>query len=303
MVQPVNSTTNRSALISVIMPVWNGASHLRESIDSILAQTEQNFEFLIIDDGSTDDTVAIIRSYEDPRIRLIRQEHEGIVVALNRGVAESRAPWIARMDADDIAYPERFERQLAALAKRPGAVLCHTQIHIMGEARYVTPAGRFIRGEALTRLRLCYQSSIVHPTVMFRKDAFLASGGYLEEERHAEDYGLWGRLLEKGPVVGVPEPMLHFRVHEASISKQKLDYQMQLSRRIALGHCRKFMRLDAAAAERAYRALHYPSARPPLRDWFWLLIHCLPRLEKRDGELWAWAVQKTVQRLIHAVKR
>lgn len=279
------------------MPVWNGERHLREAIESILGQTERNFEFLIIDDGSTDSTVEIIESYRDPRIRLIRQEHEGIVAALNRGVKEARAEWIARMDADDIAYPGRFERQLAALRARPDAVLCHTQIHIMGEARYVTPAGRFVRGEALTQLRLCYQSAIVHPTVVFRKEAFLACGGYLEEERHAEDFGLWGRLVKAGPVIGIPNPLLDFRVHQGSISKQKLNYQIELSRRIALRHCRNFMDLDEAEAERAYQALRFLSANPPLRDWFWLVFHCLPRLKRRDAELWIWAAQRTALNL------
>jgi glycosyltransferase involved in cell wall biosynthesis len=284
------------------MPVWNGASHLRESIDSILAQTERNFEFLIIDDGSTDDTVAIIESYQDARIRLIRQEHEGIVVALNRGVAESRADWIARMDADDIAYPQRFEKQRALIHKNPGTVLCHTQIRIIGEERYVTPAGRFIRSEGLSQLRLCYQSAIVHPTVMFRKDAFLACGGYLAEERHAEDYGLWGRLVLQGAVVGCATPLLDFRVHSASISKQKLEYQIALSLEIALKHCREFMRINPAEAERALNALRYLRSRSTLRDWCWLLFHCLPRLRRQGPELWAWAAQKSVLRIYHAIR-
>ncbi len=285
------------------MPVWNGASHLREAIDSILAQTERNFEFLIIDDGSTDDTVAIIESYQDARIRLIRQEHEGIVVALNRGVAESRADWIARMDADDIAYPQRFEKQVALIRANPGAVLCHSQIRIIGEERYVTPSGRFVRSEALTMLRLCYQTPIVHPTVMFRKDAFLACGGYLAEERHAEDYGLWGRLVLQGTVVGCATPLLDFRVHQASISKQKLEYQIALSREIALKHCQVFMRLNPAEAERALDALRYLRSGSTLRDWFWLVFHCLPRLRVHSIELWIWAAQKTVLRVHHAIRR
>jgi hypothetical protein len=133
---------------------------------------------------------------------------------------------------------------------------------------------------------------------MFRKDAFLDCGGYLEEERHAEDFGLWGRLVKRGAVVGIPDPLLHFRVHEGSISKQKLDYQMDLSRRIARRHCREFMKLDEAQADRAYEALLQRSSRSTLVDWFWLLIRCLPRLEKQSLELWAWAAQRTVMRLI-----
>lgn len=289
-------------IVSVLMPVWNGERHLREAIDSILGQTEPNFEFLIIDDGSTDGTVEIIEGYQDPRIRLIRQEHEGIVVALNRGVAEARAEWIARMDADDIAYPARFEKQLALVRKNPDAVLCHTQIHIIGEEQYVTPAGRFVRSESLALLRLCYQTPIVHPTVMFRKDAFLACGGYLEEERHAEDYGLWGRLVLQGAVVGCASPLLDFRVHQASISKQKLEYQIALSHQIALRHCQQFMRLERHEAERALAALTFQRTESTLHDWFWLLFYCLPRLRKHEFELWGWAVQKTALRMAHALR-
>lgn len=289
--------------ISVIMPVWNGASHLRTAIESILNQTERNFEFLIIDDGSTDDTVRIIESYRDPRIRLIQQEHEGIVVALNRGVAESRSEWIARMDADDISYPERFEKQLSLVRDHPSAVLCHTQIRIIGEERYITPAGRFVRSEALIQLRLCYQSPIVHPTAMFRKDAFLACGGYLAGERHAEDYGLWGRLIQQGTVVGVAAPMLDFRVHQASISKQKLDFQMKLSLEISARHCRDFMRLGPAEATRALAALRYMRTGSSLGDWFWLVFHGLPRLKKQSAELWVWAFQKSLVRVLYSLGR
>lgn len=285
------------------MPVWNGASHLRESIESILAQTETNFEFLIIDDGSTDDTVEIVSGYKDERVRLIRQEHEGIVKALNRGVAESRSDWIARMDADDIAYPQRFEKQLALVRDNPEAVLCHTQIRIIGEERYVTNAGRLVRSESLTLLRLCYQSPIIHPTAMFRKDSFIACGGYLEEERHAEDYGLWGRLVLQGAVVACVTPMLAFRVHSSSISKQKLDYQIALSQEIALKHCQQFMRLNQVEAERALAALRYLRSGSGLLDWLWLIFHCLPRLRKQGLELWAWAVQKTLLRLYHSIRR
>lgn len=289
-------------LISVVMPVWNGSKHLREAIDSILAQTEGNFEFLIIDDGSTDDTISIIESYCDERITLIRQEHEGIVVALNRGVAEAKAGLIARMDADDIAYPSRFRQQLELLRKNPSAVLCHTQIRIIGEERYVTRAGRFVRGESLTLLRMCHQCPIVHPTVMFRKAAFLASGGYLPEERHAEDFGLWGRMIRQGGVVGISRPLLCFRVHQGSISKLKAEDQMALSVRIALSHCRQFMSLSEPEALRAMSALKYAHYSSKLRDWFWLMFHCLPRLRTHDVELWGWALHRTAVRLLRAAR-
>lgn len=287
------------------MPVWNGEAYLREAIDSILSQTFSDFEFLIVDDGSTDASPSILADYatRDPRIRVILLDHEGIVIALNRGVEEARADWIARMDCDDIAHPERLAMQWQAIQKQAGTILCHTQIRIIGEARYVTPAARFIYSEALTMLRLCYQCPIIHPTVMFRKDAFLACGGYLPEERHAEDFGLWGRLIGKGNIIGIPHPLLSFRVHSTSISKQKADVQIPLSGQISLRHCRQFMRLTDDEALRALNTLRFYSNSSSLRDWCWLLFHGLPRLKSQSFELWIWAAQKSVRRIVHAIRR
>lgn len=299
------TTIDAEPKISVIMPVWNGETYLREAVESILGQSFRDFEFLILDDGSTDSTPAILAEYarRDPRIRIIPLDHQGIVIALNRGVDEARAEWIARMDSDDIARPERFARQWEVVQAKPTAILCHTQIRIIGEVPYVTPAGRFIRSEAMSLLRLCYQCPIVHPTVMFRKGAFLACGGYLPEERHAEDFGLWGRLLEQGNLVGIAEPLLDLRVHYASISKQKADVQIELSERIALRHCRQFMRLNEAEARRALDALRFHRSANRLRDWIWLVFHCLPRLREQSLELWIWAAQATVRRFTSALRR
>jgi hypothetical protein len=132
---------------------------------------------------------------------------------------------------------------------------------------------------------------------MFRKDAFLAAGGYHPEERHAEDYALWGRLVGQGRITGVPKPMLDFRVHAASISKQKAETQMRLGYEIALRHCEQFMRLSRPEAERALLALRYRRTGSTLLDWCWLLTHCLPRLELQSVELWAWAAQASMRRL------
>lgn len=291
-------------LISIVMPVWNGEKYLSEAIESILCQTFRDFEFLILDDGSTDSTPAILAEYaaRDPRIRVISLAHQGIVFALNCGVEQARADWIARMDCDDIAHPQRLEKQWQAVNTQPAAVLCHTQIRIIGEEPFVTRAGRFIHSEALIRLRLCYLCPFVHPTVMFLKDAFLACGGYLPEERHAEDYGLWGRLVCKGKVVGLSMPLLDFRVHRESISKKKSDIQIPLSQQIALRHCRQFMRLNVDEAGRALKALRFYGSDSTLRDWLWFLTYAVPRLEYISMELVLWLAQKTLHRIFHALK-
>ena len=285
-------------MLSVIMPVWNGEKYLGEAIDSILAQTYEDFEFLILDDGSTDGTPAILSKYEaqDSRIRVIHLNHEGIVSALNRGVAEARGEWIARMDCDDNAQPERLEKQMRALREKPGAVLCHTAISQIGDPQYMTKLQRFPRTQAMIAARLCYQCPIVHPTVVFSKAAFLKAGGYKAEERHAEDYSLWGRMLPLCEFIGLTEPLLDFRVHGDSISKKKADTQRELTTGIALRHCQEFMGLTYAQAGRAYLALTEARRGKKFKEWFWFLGRCLPRLRWQSAELWAWAASQTCRR-------
>ena len=279
------------------MPVWNGASHLRESIDSILAQTERNFEFLIIDDGSTDDTVAIIEGYQDARIRLIRQEHEGIVVALNRGVAESRADWIARMDADDIAHPERLHLQMKALARVPSSILCYSDISVFGEAAHLQGKRRLPTSNALLKAYLCYNPPFVHPTVIFSKQAFNDCGGYRQEERHAEDFGLWGRLISQGKFVGIRKPLLNFRIHLESISKQKAETQRQIANHISAIHCRKFLGASEPEANNIIEILRGSEGMAGLGDWLWLGKRFLTRLTHQSFELWAWFLLQALRRV------
>lgn len=288
-----------SPKISVIMPVWNGETYLREAVESILQQTFTDFEFIILDDGSTDSSPEILDQYahQDVRIRVIRLNHEGIVHALNRGVKESRAEWIARMDCDDIAHPDRLARQWAAIEAAPETVLCHTAIQIIGDPRYVTPAGRFVRSSALLRLRLCFQCMIVHPTVMFRKSTFEACGRYIPEERHAEDFGLWGRMVTLGKVAGVPEPSLQFRVHGNSISKQKAEAQEKVSRPIALRHCKSFFNLTEADSFRANSILRGEPTHRSLREWLWLITCVIPKASQHSLEMWAWVGSQSLRRI------
>lgn len=285
--------------LTVIMPVWNGVQYLPEAVQSILNQSFADFELLILDDGSTDATPRILEEFarRDPRVRVIHLAHEGIVNALNRGVAEAKGEWIARMDCDDIAHPERLAKQRQALIEAPEAVLCHTAIQQIGEPQYMTKLQRFPRSQAMVAARLCYQSPIVHPTVVFSKSAFLRAGGYRTEERHAEDYGLWGRMILVGKFVGVNEPLLQFRVHGGSISKQKAAVQAGLTTAIAQKHCAEFMGLSEAEAWRAHGAITEASQEKRLSKWLWFVSRCLPKLRWQSAELWAWAISQTGRRL------
>jgi glycosyltransferase involved in cell wall biosynthesis len=286
-------------MLSVLMPVWNGARYLATAIESILNQTYRDFEFLIVDDGSTDETPSILADYarRDPRIRVLRQEHNGLVVALNHGLAESRGEWVARMDCDDVAHPRRLEFQMRAAKKHPSAVLCHTQVRYIGDPRYETRSARMVRSRAMMTLALCYKCPISHPSVLYCKNKVLEAGGYRAEDPHVEDYSLWGRLIELGDFVAINQPLLDLRLHDSSVSKVEADTQATLSSGIALGHCRKFMQLDETAARKALAVLRAEPGCRGLGDWYWFLRNCLPRMERTSPEIWLWAAQSTVRRL------
>jgi len=238
--------------ISVVMPVWNGGKYVREAIDSILNQTFSDFEFIIIDDGSTDQTIAIIESYDDPRIRLFKREHEGIVSALNFGVEHARADWIARQDADDLSHPRRFEWQWRAVHRQNGTVLCYGNADYIDEngGRALVRESHFARTQALLRVLMLFKCPIIHTSVLFNKDAFSAAGGYLQEERHAEDYGLWGRMLADGRFAPVSKRLVRFRVHPESISNKCGTEQSSLTIKLRRQHSRLFSGLDDNAAQR-----------------------------------------------------
>jgi glycosyltransferase involved in cell wall biosynthesis len=282
------------------MPVWNGETYLREAVDSILNQTFRDFEFLILDDGSHDSTPEILAEYAqlDPRIKIIQLDHQGIVIALNRGVAEARSKWIARMDCDDIAHPERLELQLKALEKNPSSVLCYSDVTIFADTAVPKGTRRLPSSEALLKAYLCYSPPFVHPTVVFSKEAFNAAGGYLKEERHAEDFGLWGRLVSQGKFVGIREPLLNFRIHLDSISKQKADTQRQIAKQISSIHCRKFLNATEAEAEKIISILRGEEGKTGLGDWIWFGRRYLPRIRPQSIELWAWFFSQAMSRAL-----
>ena len=285
--------------ISILMPVWNGEQFLTAAVDSLLAQTFTDFELLVIDDGSTDRTPEILRAYADPRLRVLRLEHAGIVVALNHGLSQAKAEWIARLDADDISLPDRLEHQWRVVNRKPGTVLCHTDVTFFGDGAAPAARPRLPRSRSFTALRLCYQSPIVHSTVLFKKSAALAVGGYLPEERHAEDFSLWGRLLEQGEFIGLPGRALKLRLHSQSVSQKNLEVQQALARQIGTRHCRQFFRLNETEASRVNALLLAAPRDRSGRDWWWFLTHCVPRLRWHSLETYGWLLSQTTKLILH----
>jgi hypothetical protein len=212
-------------VVSVILPVYNCAPYVKEAIDSILQQTFRDFELIIIDDASTDNTVAEIESIADSRIQLIRKPvNSGYTSSLNKGIEIAKGTYIARMDGDDKALPNRFEQQVALLEKHPDIVVCGGAMQIMGtEERVVQPESHDAINVGM--LAIC---SMCHPTVMMRTSFIRNSGhAYNPDKEPAEDYDLWVHLLRTGKFYNIQEPLLAYRVHGGQTSQIRVKKRLQ----------------------------------------------------------------------------
>lgn len=222
-------------LISVVMPVFNAERYVQEAVQSILAQTITDFELIVINDGSTDGTLQLLQQLQaqDNRIVLVSRENRGLVATLNEGLALAQGQWIARMDADDIALPHRFERQLQWL-ERTDADICGTWVQVFGgtEKRVLMhPCS-----DAAIKIALYFGSVIAHPTVMMRATA-AQQLQYEPAWEKCEDYDLWQRAAqEHWKMANVPEVLLMYRVHEMQISTEAHVFQQELTQRIRRRH-------------------------------------------------------------------
>lgn len=205
------------------MPVYNGEKYLSQAIESILNQTFSDFEFLIINDGSTDKTLHILQSYDDSRIKIItNKNNSGIVVSLNNGIMVSQGKYIARMDADDLSLPDRLEEQYTYLEKNPGLAMCGTYAIAIDEQkqevnRYTYPP---LDNTAIGKFSLLH-NPFIHPTVMIRKNVLLEVGGYQQFFQHIEDYELWTRILQKYPAANLDRFLLEYRLNQDGITRKK----------------------------------------------------------------------------------
>ena len=223
--KPPTFTPALAPAISVVLPVHNGARHLQVALDSISDQTVTDFELIAVDDGSTDATLAVLRRHaaRDARVRVITRPNTGIVGALNDGLAAAQGMFLARMDADDEASPDRFERQLARLRAEPGLVALGSAVTFMDAAgRSVQSCPRPLDHGAIEAQLLAGDGgALIHPAVMFRTGAVRAVGGYRVFERAAqyfEDLDLYLRLARIGTLANLAEPLLRYRVHAGSIN-------------------------------------------------------------------------------------
>jgi len=216
--------------ISVIMSVHNSAAYLDAAVRSILAQTFADFEFIIVDDGSTDDSAKILAEFaeRDPRIRVETRANKGLTKSLNEAIALSTGEFIARMDADDIATPRRFQIQVDFLRAHPEVVLLGGGYELIdGAGRLLTKIVPPSDDATLQEHALSGRTPICHPLAMMRREAVVKVGGYDESMLVAQDLDLWLKLGEVGKLACVPDILLQYRQHPKSVSEKKQELQVQ----------------------------------------------------------------------------
>lgn len=208
------------------MSVYNGERYLKEAMDSVLRQTFKDFEFIIINDGSTDNSKEIIESYKDERIILINQKNMGLVKSLNTGILHANGKYIARQDADDVSVPDRFQKQIKFLEKRIDIVLVGSSMMVMDEASRIIHTHHVLLNNAELKQELLVRSPFAHGSVMFAREEAIAAGLYNEEGWPAEDYDLWVRLAVYGKYANINEPLYVYRENSAGISSQNQSKQL-----------------------------------------------------------------------------
>lgn len=217
--------------ITVLMPTYNVAPWVKESIDSVLAQTYTDFELLVLDDCSTDNTVEIVRSYGDPRIRIVEGEHNvGLSENLNRGISLSNTELLARMDGDDIAEPTWLERGVAVLDSHPDVGICSFGFKFFGNKSSLV---RFPESHEDSMVQMLFGCTVIIPVL--RRSVFVDNGlWYSTDAFPAEDYMMWAHCYRKTKVYNVQETMFHYRTHATQISTSKRQSQIQKSNEVRL---------------------------------------------------------------------
>jgi len=240
-------------LASWIVPVYNGARYLQLALDSITRQTVTDFEAIVLDDGSTDGSLAIAQGVAstDRRFRIVEKANTGLIDTLNLGLSLARAPLCLRLDADDIARPERLQRQMAFMGQHPGCVAAGSRVTVIDEegnvlrdTQGVKWQGPIAGGFPAGGMAIC------HPSVIYRTREVLTAGGYRPAYEAAEDYELWMRLSRYGAIEEMPERLIFYRVHAESVSAQKVVQQRTSCFRSDVA---MYARRHGASPEQLYR--------------------------------------------------
>lgn len=291
---PIN---HKPPQISVIIPVRNGARFIHQAIDSILSQTASNLELLVVDDSSTDSTREILQSYEDPRLRCLYNSHcLGVSASRNRALNEARAPYVAFLDADDIAYPQRLERQTEYLAKHPTVALVGSHLDYIdtdGQLLYSEQPGQRPCEPETLRSELLRRACILPSTATGRTKILVDTGGFSHQMNYAEDHDLWCRIAVKHDIAIMPERLVAYRHHADQITFRKIREAYR-----ATQACIVKARQEYTAA-----GINCNDSRPPLtiRQRMCGFPGSLGAVYVQWAQLHSWALQQHQQALSLAI--
>ena len=225
---------SQSPLVSCVMSVFNGKRYLADAVESILSQTFTDFEFVVIDDGSTDTSPRLLERYAaaDSRLRLTRRPNTGLTRALNEGLRLARGEFVARMDGDDVAERTRFERQVAFLRQHADCVAVGCALQLLDpDGAPLAEQRPPTTHEAIVARLLQGEGAVPHPSAMIRRSALLAVGGYREDFPAAQDLDLWLRLSEFGRLANLGEILLRYRLHADSVTARRRTQQLACAER------------------------------------------------------------------------
>ena len=214
----MSATPPSSPRVSVVMPAWNAARWLGRALASLVTQTFADIEIIVVDDGSEDATPEIVSAFaaRDARVILVRQDHAGFSAAANRGVAEARGEYIGRLDADDVALPDRFAKQVAFMD-------AHPEVGVVGGSMIVIDENdrklhRMPYPTENVDTEMLKYSALAHPATLIRRSLMAELGGYRRAFVHAEDYDLWLRIAERARLANLPDAVTYYRGHAGQIS-------------------------------------------------------------------------------------
>ena len=221
-------------LVSVILIVKDRAGFLAQALNSLSLQTYEDFEVLVIDDGSTDNSMEVVDGYAecDTRFKLLASPGQGLSDASNHGIRFAKGEFIARLDSDDVAAPDRFERQVRHLQENPDIVCCGTAVTLIDSQGKIIGETSYPVCDIDIRQQIQFACCLSHPSIIMRRKALVDAGGYRREFVVAEDVDLYHRLLEQGKFCNLPEPLTSYRIHKHQATKlhrRKLRYYAFLS--------------------------------------------------------------------------
>lgn len=243
--------------VSVLMPVYNAEQYLAQAIDSILKQTFTDWELILINDGSTDNSEAIITQYEDERIYYIRNaSNSGLIKTLNKGIDFCHGKYIARMDADDVCEPSRLQKQVDFMELHADYVMCGTNATVIDNNGNETGKIENLSSDNYLKINLLFSTPFIHPSVMIRTE-ILRNNRYDENYLHVEDYELWCRLAQLGKVANIEDKLIRYRWHQTNVSVLNSTLQDELKGKVIQRELDIFLDLKPTKEELYYHTLTF----------------------------------------------